>query len=162
AHRVAPGRGDRGDRRELAGSLPHRAGRGARPRGARVVRRGDRGVPPHRRLRIVVFEQAVTFEYRRIGVASRVMDDAQLAPILDVSWAQALDAAADRHGDRVAFHFEGPGWHQALTFSDWRRLSGLAAAGLAALGVRAGDRVAVLAPGGAVWPILQTACSHLG
>src|SRR5690606_3182717 len=36
------------------------------------------------------------------------------------------------------------------------------AAGLAALGVRHGDRVGALAPGSAMWPILQTACSHLG
>lgn len=87
---------------------------------------------------------------------------APLAAILDQSWAEALESAADRHGDRVAFHFEGPGWHQALTFAEWREASHRVAAGLAALGVRHGDRVAALAPGSAMWPVLQTACSHVG
>ena len=90
------------------------------------------------------------------------MSDTPLAEILDYSWAEALERAHDRHGDRIAFHFEGPGWHQALTFAQWRHASHRVAAGLAALGVGAGDRVAALAPGSAMWPILQTACSHLG
>ena len=85
-----------------------------------------------------------------------------LAPILDLSWAEALDDAWRRHGDRIAFHFEGPGWHQALSFTQWRDASQRVAAGLTALGVGSGDRVAVLAPGGAAWPILQTACSRIG
>ncbi|NYE18417.1 class I adenylate-forming enzyme family protein [Microbacterium immunditiarum] len=87
---------------------------------------------------------------------------APLSAILDQSWAEALEVASRRHGDRVAFHFDGAGWHQALTFAEWREASHRVAAGLAALGVRAGDRVAALAPGSAMWPILQTACSHLG
>lgn len=86
----------------------------------------------------------------------------ELAPILELSWAQALETAAERYGDRAAFHFEGSDWHQELSFADWHRLSRLAAAGLAALGVTKGDRVAVLSPGSAIWPIMQTACSHLG
>jgi acyl-CoA synthetase (AMP-forming)/AMP-acid ligase II len=90
------------------------------------------------------------------------MPDAALADILDYSWAQALEKAEARHGSRAAFHFEGPGWHQALTFSQWLATSRTVAAGLAALGVGKGDRVAALAPGSAMWPILQTACSHLG
>jgi acyl-CoA synthetase (AMP-forming)/AMP-acid ligase II len=90
------------------------------------------------------------------------MDASALAPIIDLSWAEALDDAAARRGDDIAFHFEGPGWHQALRFADWLRLSRLVAGGLAELGVGHGDRVAVLAPGSAVWPIVQTAVSHLG
>lgn len=90
------------------------------------------------------------------------MSDTPLAEILDLSWAEALEAAQDRHGDRVAFHFEGSDWHQSLTFTQWREASHRIAAGLAALGVGPGDRVAALAPGSAMWPILQTACSHLG
>ena len=90
------------------------------------------------------------------------MTDSPLAPILDRSWAQALDDAEHRHGGRIAFHFEGPGWHQSLTFTDWLAASRTVAAGLAALGVGRGDRVAALAPGSAMWPILQTACSQLG
>jgi acyl-CoA synthetase (AMP-forming)/AMP-acid ligase II len=85
-----------------------------------------------------------------------------LAEILEFSWAQALERAEQRHGARTAFHFEGPGWHQALSFTDWLTASRTVAAGLAALGVGHGDRVAALAPGSAMWPILQTACSHLG
>ena len=90
------------------------------------------------------------------------MSDTALAAILDQSWAEALELAHHRHGDRVAFHFEGPGWHQALTFAQWRQASQRVAAGLAALGVQKGDRVAALGPGSAMWPIVQTACSHLG
>jgi acyl-CoA synthetase (AMP-forming)/AMP-acid ligase II len=90
------------------------------------------------------------------------MSSPALAEILDYSWAQALERATDRHGERPAFHFEGAGWHQALRFSDWLATSRLVASGLAALGVRKGDRVAALAPGCAMWPILLTACSHLG
>jgi len=85
-----------------------------------------------------------------------------LAEILDHSWARALELAEGRHGSRAAFHFEGTDWHQELTFDDWLRTSRRVAAGLAALGVGHGDRVAALAPGCAMWPILQTACSHLG
>lgn len=90
------------------------------------------------------------------------MSDTPLAEILDYSWAEALERAQHRLGDRIAFHFEGTGWHQALTFTQWREASHRVAAGLAALGVGKGDRVAALAPGSAMWPILQTACSHLG
>jgi fatty-acyl-CoA synthase/long-chain acyl-CoA synthetase len=90
------------------------------------------------------------------------MDAPALTPILDLSWAEALEDAAARRGDDVAFHFEGAGWHQSLRFADWLRLSRLVSGGLAELGVGPGDRVAVLAPGSAVWPIVQTAVSHLG
>lgn len=83
-------------------------------------------------------------------------------PLLGWTWAEALAAAAARHGDRAAFEFAGPQWHQTLTFAQWRTVSARVAAGLAALGAGAGDRVAVLSPGSAVWPILQTACSHIG
>lgn len=90
------------------------------------------------------------------------MPDAALAEVLDYSWAEALEKAEGRHGSRAAFHFEGSDWHQELTFSQWLQTSRTVAAGLAALGVGKGDRVAALAPGSAMWPILQTACSHLG
>lgn len=90
------------------------------------------------------------------------MSDPLLAEILDDSWAEALEKAEARHGDRAAFHFEGADWHQELTFTQWLSASRLVAAGLARLGVTKGDRVAALAPGCAMWPILQTACSQLG
>lgn len=84
------------------------------------------------------------------------------SPVLESTWAEALVAATGRYGDRAAFEFAGPGWHQTLTFRQWHTASERVAAGLAGLGVGAGDRVAVLAPGSAVWPILQTACSQIG
>ncbi|TXN30941.1 class I adenylate-forming enzyme family protein [Lacisediminihabitans profunda] len=90
------------------------------------------------------------------------MSAPDLAEILEFSWAEALQRAEARLGGRPAFHFEGPEWHQALSFTDWLTTSRAVAAGLAALGVGKGDRVAALAPGSAMWPILQTACSHLG
>lgn len=90
------------------------------------------------------------------------MLDTALAEVLGYSWAEALEKAEARHGSRAAFHFEGPDWHQALTFTQWLESSRTIAAGLASLGVGKGDRVAALAPGSAMWPILQTACSHLG
>lgn len=89
-------------------------------------------------------------------------DDAALADIVELSWAEALVRSEARLGERVAFHFEGPGWHQSLSFGEWLDCSSRVAAALHALGVRTGDRVGVLAPGSAIWPILQTACSHIG
>lgn len=90
------------------------------------------------------------------------MAETVLAEILDYSWAEALERAAAKLGDRAAFHFEGAGGHQELSFNDWLAASHDIAAGLAAMGVVKGDRVGALAPGSAMWPILQTACSHLG
>jgi acyl-CoA synthetase (AMP-forming)/AMP-acid ligase II len=83
------------------------------------------------------------------------------------TWSSALDAAVERYGeDTTAFVAEGPagpdGWESRLTFGAWRRASSTVASALAALGVGHGDHVAVAAPGGPVWPVLQTACSRLG
>jgi acyl-CoA synthetase (AMP-forming)/AMP-acid ligase II len=78
------------------------------------------------------------------------------------TWAGALDEAADRRPDKTAFVFEGAGWEATLGFADWRDASRLAARGLYSLGVRRGDRVAILCPGSPVWPVLQVACSRLG
>jgi len=82
-------------------------------------------------------------------------------PLLDRTWAEALTEAAERYGDRAAFEFDG-GWRQTLTFRQWHETSQRLAAALAALGIGAGDRVAVLSPGSAVWPLMQTACSQVG
>lgn len=83
-------------------------------------------------------------------------------PLLEYTWAQALAAAARRYGDRAAFEFAGPDWQQTLTFRQWHESSGRLAAALTALGIGAGDRIAVLSPGSAVWPLMQTACSQVG
>src|SRR5690606_6569494 len=82
-------------------------------------------------------------------------------PLLDRTWAEALTEAAERYGDRAAFEFDG-GWRQTLTFRQGHETSQRLAAALAALGIGAGDRVAVLSPGSAVWPLMQTACSQVG
>lgn len=78
------------------------------------------------------------------------------------TWATALEEAAAAFGPRRAFRFEGPDWAADLTFARWHESTLIAAAALAGEGVRAGDRIALLSPGGPVWPVLQTACSHLG
>ncbi|NUU21353.1 MAG: acetate--CoA ligase, partial [Streptomycetaceae bacterium] len=74
----------------------------------------------------------------------------------------------DRHveaglGDRVALHWEGePGDSRALTYADLQRVVAKTATALTALGVRAGDRVAVYLPmiPEAVFSML--ACARIG
>ena len=57
----------------------------------------------------------------------------------------ALDRHVEAgHGDRVAIHFEGePGDTRDITYADLQREVSRAANALTALGVRAGDRVAI-------------------
>lgn len=83
------------------------------------------------------------------------------APVAACSWAAALELTAQSRGKQEAFFFEGPEWSSSLTYQEWEEASSLCAAGLAALGIGRGDRVACLAPGGPLWPVLETACSHL-
>jgi len=82
--------------------------------------------------------------------------------MLQLTWAQALTRAVDSYRQKTAFHFAGPDWSSDLTFEQWHDSSIAVCGALAALGVGAGDRVAVLAPGSAVWPIMQTAASAIG
>jgi fatty-acyl-CoA synthase/long-chain acyl-CoA synthetase len=85
------------------------------------------------------------------------------APVAELTWAAALDAAVAHVGpDKPAFLFEGPDWRSQLTYGAWQELTDRVAAALLALGVAPGDRVATAAPGGPVWPVLQTACSRVG
>lgn len=81
---------------------------------------------------------------------------------INQTWAGALDRAAARDPDKTAFLFEGSGWEATLGFAEWRDASHLVARALSVLGVRHGDRVAILCPGSPVWPVLQVACSRLG
>lgn len=84
-------------------------------------------------------------------------------PFEDFTWWTALDSAVDTYGeDRQAFVVAGPDWATRLSLGEWRSASVTVATALAALGVSSGDRVAVAAPGSAVWPVTQTACSLLG
>ncbi|GGL94896.1 class I adenylate-forming enzyme family protein [Nakamurella endophytica] len=93
-----------------------------------------------------------------------VVTDADAATVgpIETTWSRELASASREEGDRHAFRFAGPDWSADLTFAAWGRLSDAVATSLAALGVGPGERVAVLAPGGPVWPVLQTACSRLG
>lgn len=85
------------------------------------------------------------------------------APVAELTWAQALDRAVTQVGEgKIAFLFDGPGWSSHLSYGGWQRLTATVAASLAALGVERGERVAVAAPGGPVWPVMQTACSRVG
>ncbi|MYV98820.1 acetate--CoA ligase [Streptomyces sp. SID3343] len=74
----------------------------------------------------------------------------------------------DRHvdagnGDRVAIHFEGePGDTRTLTYADLKREVSKAANALTALGVEAGDRVAIYLPMIPEAVISMLACARIG
>ncbi|MFS8521818.1 MAG: acetate--CoA ligase [Micromonosporaceae bacterium] len=74
----------------------------------------------------------------------------------------------DRHvaaglGERVAFHWEGePGDTRTITYSDLLRQVCQAANALTALGVRAGDRVAIYMPMIPELPVAMLACARIG
>lgn len=78
------------------------------------------------------------------------------------TWSAQLRRLAARLGGKDAFRFEGEDWAGTLTFGAWARAAERYATALAAAGVGAGDRVAIVAPSGPVWPVAQVACSHLG
>ncbi|HEY0117541.1 MAG TPA: class I adenylate-forming enzyme family protein [Cellulomonas sp.] len=82
--------------------------------------------------------------------------------LLGRTWWDLLAERAAQDPTRVAFRFGGPGWDDELTFGAWSALATAVARSLAELGVRRGDRVALLSPGSAVWPVMQAACSRLG
>jgi acetyl-CoA synthetase len=67
------------------------------------------------------------------------------------------------HGDRVALHFEGePGDSRSITYAELAREVARAAHGLTALGVQAGDRVAIYLPMIPEAVIAMLACARLG
>jgi acetyl-CoA synthetase len=74
----------------------------------------------------------------------------------------------DRHvaagrGDRVAYHWEGePGDSRTITYADLHRSVCQAANTLTALGVRAGDRVAIYMPMIPELPVAMLACARIG
>ena len=69
-----------------------------------------------------------------------------------------LDSLAARRGDAPAFIYDD----RAMTFRDLAADSRRVAAGLAELGVGAGDRVAIWLPNVPAWPVLFFACARLG
>ena len=67
------------------------------------------------------------------------------------------------HGDRVALHFEGePGDTRTVTYAELETEVKRAANALAALGVRAGDRVAIYLPMLVESVVAMLACARLG
>lgn len=79
------------------------------------------------------------------------------------TWSTVLEKAVSRYGsESTAFFFEGPSWQAQLSFAAWQQASAIVSTCLTALGVSRGDRVAVAAPGGPIWPVLQVACSNVG
>jgi acetyl-CoA synthetase len=74
----------------------------------------------------------------------------------------------DRHvaaglGDRVAYHWEGePGDRRTITYAELLAEVERAAAMLASLGVRAGDRVAIYLPMVPELPVSMLACARIG
>lgn len=86
---------------------------------------------------------------------------AGVSPEIDLtplSMPALLDRAADRFGDRIALSCGEASW----TYDEFRDLVRRAAAGLASLGVREGDRVAVLMPNHPVCPVWFFGALSLG
>ncbi|WP_432561469.1 acetate--CoA ligase [Kineococcus sp. SYSU DK003] len=70
---------------------------------------------------------------------------------------------AGGHGDRVAFHFEGePGDTRTVTYAQLHEQVQRAANALEALGVQAGDRVAIYVPMLVESVVAMLACARLG
>jgi acetyl-CoA synthetase len=67
------------------------------------------------------------------------------------------------HGDRVAYYWEGePGDTRTITYADLHRSVCQAANALTALGVQAGDRVAIYMPMIPELPVAMLACARIG
>jgi fatty-acyl-CoA synthase len=77
---------------------------------------------------------------------------------LHATVAGALDAAADGYGARGAVLFQDLG----LTYAELRERADRLAAGLAALGLRKGEHVAVWLPNGLEWVVVELAIARLG
>ena len=76
----------------------------------------------------------------------------------DATAPALLDASAAAHPDREAMVFGD----ERVTFADFRHRTLLLARGLAALGIGAGDKVAVWLPNRPAWFVAQYACARLG
>lgn len=69
---------------------------------------------------------------------------------------------AQKLGPRTALRFKQDGLYHDLTWSEYRRLADLAAAGLAALGLNIGDRIALLAENRWEWLVADIAALSAG
>jgi fatty-acyl-CoA synthase len=81
-------------------------------------------------------------------------------PLKFMTVSQLLDRACERHGGREAAIFAATG--QSLSWYDLRRRADDVAAGLLALGIRRGDRVAIWAPNRAEWLYVQFGTARIG
>ena len=78
--------------------------------------------------------------------------------------AELFLAAVEQHGDRLAYqYFPDEGSHLAgITFDEVYEIVGAAAAGLQALGLGSGDKVAILAENSPEWALADFACLCAG
>jgi len=79
-------------------------------------------------------------------------------PFADATVAALLDAVAARWPDREAIVFG----EERITFARFRERAHRLARGLAALGIRRGDKVAIWLPNRPAWFFAQHACAGLG
>jgi fatty-acyl-CoA synthase len=79
-------------------------------------------------------------------------------PFADATVGALLDAVAARHPDREALVSDD----ERLTFANLRDRATALAAGLSALGIGRGDRVAIWMPNRPSWFVAQHACARLG
>ncbi len=72
--------------------------------------------------------------------------------------------AVEKHGDRLAYqYFPDEGSHlEGITFDEVYEIVGAAAAGLQALGLGSGDKVAILAENSPEWALADFACLCVG
>ena len=78
--------------------------------------------------------------------------------------AELFVTAVEKHGDRLAYqYFPDEGSHlEGITFDEVYEIVGAAAAGLQALGLGSGDKVAILAENSPEWALADFACLCVG
>jgi fatty-acyl-CoA synthase len=79
-------------------------------------------------------------------------------PFAEATAYEMLAAIAQRHGARPAIVFGG----ERITFADLRARADALASGLAALGLRHGDALAIWLPNRPLWFVAQYAAARLG
>ncbi|WP_338185542.1 AMP-binding protein [Jatrophihabitans sp.] len=90
------------------------------------------------------------------------MSDSTIAPPRPADLSRLAGWAGARHGDAVAQRYLVDGTWQERSFDGLGEAAGRVAAGLRACGVRAGDRVALLAQTSPEWTICDLAILELG
>ncbi|MBY6154378.1 AMP-binding protein [Vannielia litorea] len=90
--------------------------------------------------------------------------DASGPALVDMTLGALLDEQAERYGARPAVHVDERGGARGTswTYAELRQEADLIARGLMAQGIRAGERVAVMAPNSAEWILLEYALAKIG